>query len=307
MQKYPGVRGSAPGVPPGLIPSGKRRMPKPISRLVLTGAAGRLGSWLREPLTHLCDDLVSSDLPDTIGPLYPGERYQRADLALAAEVDALISGAEMVVHFGAIGDEAPFETILGPNIVGAYNVWDAASRHAVRRVVYASSIHAVGMYPKTEFIGTGVPHRPDSFYGLAKCFAEDLARLYWDKRGLESVCLRILSCAKVGNPRAVGTWLSYPDLIQLVTRAIDTPVAGFSIIYGVSANDRAPVDNSAASFLGYSPQDNAEVFAAEVFATSPRADPRDPAAMCHGGPFASVDLGQSGMAALNIVDDRKQI
>jgi uronate dehydrogenase len=281
-------------------------MTKPIKKLVLTGAAGRLGSYLREPLAALCEELVSSDLPDSIGTLYPGERYQRADLAVAGEVDALIEGAEMVVHFGAIGDEAPFEKILGPNIIGAYNVWDAASRHGARRVVYASSIHAVGMYPKTEFIGTDVPHRPDSFYGLAKCFAEDLARLYWEKRGLEAVCLRILSCAKVGNPRAVGTWLSYPDLIHLVTRAIDTPVAGFTIIYGVSDNDRAPVDNSAASFLGYRPQDNAEVYAAEVFAANPRPDPRDPAAMCHGGPFAAVDLGQSGMAALNILDDRKQ-
>lgn len=277
-----------------------------LRKLVLTGAAGRLGSYLREPLSQLCEELVSSDLPERIGTLYPGERYQRADLAVASEVDALIEGAEMVVHFGAIGDEAPFEKILGPNIIGAYNVWDAASRHGARRVVYASSIHAVGMYPKTEFIGTDVPHRPDSFYGLAKCFAEDLARLYWDKRGLEAVCLRILSCAKVGNLRALGTWLSYPDLIQLVTRAIDTPVAGFSIVYGVSANDRTPVDNAAASFLGYRPQDNAESFAAEIFAANTRPDPQDPAAMCHGGPFAAVDLGQSGMAALNIVDDRKQ-
>ena len=190
--------------------------------------------------------------------------------------------------------------------IPAYNIWEAAHRNGLRRVVYASSIHAVGMYPKTRAIGTEVPHRPDTYYGLAKCFAEDLASLYWDKRGLESVCLRILSCAQVGNARAVGSWLSYGDLVQLVTRAIDTPVTGFSVVYGVSDNDRAPVDNSGARFLGYRPRDNAEQFAQAVFAEAPPSDPLDPGQMCHGGPFASVELGHSGVAGMNIKDDRKR-
>lgn len=277
-----------------------------MKRLVLTGAAGRLGSHLREPLTKLCDELVSSDLAEDIGTPYPGERYQKADLAALDQVEALLKGADMVVHFGAIGDEAPFDDILASNIVGAYTVWEAAHRHGLRRVVYASSIHAVGMYPKTECIGTDVPHRPDTFYGLSKCFAEDLASLYWDKRGLEAVCLRILSCANVGNPRAVGSWLSYDDLIHLVTRAIDTPVTGFTVIYGVSDNDRAPVDNSRARFLGYRPKDNAETFAERLFAEAGPLDPADPANMCHGGPFATVELGSSGLDAMKIADDRKK-
>ena len=222
-----------------------------MKKLVLTGAAGRLGSYLREPLSKLCDELVSSDIATDLGKLYPGERYHRADLAKFDEIDALLDGADMVVHFGAISDEAPFETLLGPNFIGAYNIWESAHRKGLRRVVYASSIHAVGMYKRQEFIGTDVPHRPDTFYGLSKCFAEDLARLYWDKRGLESVCLRILSAAQVTSARALGTWLSYDDLIQLVRRAIDTPITGFSIVYGVSNNDRVPVDNSKARFLGY--------------------------------------------------------
>ncbi|MFC3614646.1 NAD-dependent epimerase/dehydratase family protein [Lutimaribacter marinistellae] len=277
-----------------------------MKKLVLTGAAGRLGSHLREPLSKLCDELISTDIADDIGTLYDGETYVKADLASYDEVHAALEGAEMVVHFGAIGDEAPFEQILGPNIVGAYNVWEAAFKHGARRVVYASSIHAVGMYPKNEFIGTDVPHRPDTYYGLAKCFAEDLARMYWEKRGIEAVCMRILSCAQVTNARAVGSWLSYDDLIQLVTRAIDTPVTGFSVVYGVSNNDRAPVDNAAASFLGYRPKDNAEQFAEEIFAEAPRMDPQDPGHMCHGGPFASVELGHSGTATMGIVDDRKK-
>jgi len=274
-----------------------------MKKLVLTGAAGRLGSHLREPLAAMCDQLVSSDLAKGIGTLYPGEVYVQANLEDKAALEALTKGADMIVHFGAISDEAPFEDILGPNIIGAYNVWEAAHNNGVRRVVYASSIHAVGMYPKTEFIGTDAPHRPDTFYGLAKCFTEDLARMYWEKRGIEAVCLRILSCAHVTNPRAVGSWLSYGDLVQLVQRAIDTPITGFSVIYGVSGNDRAPVDNAKASFLGYRPQDNAEQFAAQMFAEAGPLDPQDAGHMCHGGPFASTPLGSSGMAALNLRED----
>jgi len=276
-----------------------------MNKLVLTGAAGRLGSFLREPLTTLCNELVSSDLADDLGKLYPGESYLKADLANYDEIHALLEGADMVVHFGAIGDEATFDQILGPNIIGAYNIWEAAYQHGLRRVVYASSIHAVGMHKRQDFIGTDAPHRPDTYYGLAKCFAEDLASMYWDKRGLESVCMRILSCAQVNNTRSLGTWLSYDDLIQMVTRAIDTPTTRFSLVYGVSNNDRAPVDNAKASFLGYRPKDNAEEFAKEVFAEAEPADINDDAQMYHGGPFAAIPLGESGIATMNIVDDKK--
>lgn len=277
-----------------------------MKKLVLTGAAGRLGSYLREPISKMCDELVSSDLIDDIGKLYPGERYQKADLAQYDEIHALLEGADMVVHFGAIGDEAPFEKILGPNIVGAYNIWEAAHQHGLRRVVYASSIHAVGMHKRQDFIGTDAPHRPDTYYGLAKCFAEDLASMYWDKRGLESVCMRILSCAQVNNTRALGTWLSYDDLIQMVERAIDTPTTRFTVVYGISNNDRAPVDNANASFLGYKPKDNAEQFAKEVLAEAEPADTSDAAHMYHGGPFAAIELGNSGIATMNIIDDSKK-
>lgn len=278
-----------------------------MKKLVLTGAAGRLGSYLREPLSKLADEFISTDLVDDIGTLYPGERYIKADLADYAAIASVLEGAEMVVHFGAIGDEAPFNDILNSNIVGAYNIWEAAYQHGLRRVVYASSIHAVGMHKRQDFIGVDAPHRPDTYYGLSKCFAEDLGSMYWDKRGLESVCLRILSCAKVTGTRALGTWLSYDDLIQLVERSIDTPTTGFSVVYGVSNNDRAPVDNSKASFLGYKPKDNAEQYAQSILADDPHTDNTDPIHMLHGGPFAAIELGTSGIATMDIVDDRKKI
>lgn len=271
-----------------------------LKKLVLTGAAGRLGTHLRAPLAKMCDTLLSTDIVDDIADPAPNETYIKADLADLAAIEQVLEGAEMVVHFGAIGDEAPWEAILHSNIIGAYNVWEAAYRRGVRRVVYASSVHAVGMHLKSDGIGMDAPHRPDSYYGLAKCFAEDLASLYWDKCAIEAVCMRIFSCADVTNARAVGTWLSYGDLVQLVTRAIDTPVTGLSIVYGISDNDRAPVDNSRASHLGYRPRDNAEQFAQEIFAHAQPMDPKDPAHQCLGGPFATIPLGESGIAHLNL-------
>lgn len=274
-----------------------------MKKLVLTGAAGSLGSRLRAPLAAMCDALLSTDIVDSVDDLAANETYVKADIADMTEVEPLLEGADMVIHFGAVVDEAPFEELLGPNFIGAYNVWEAAHRHGVRRVVYASSIHAVGMYPKTQAIGIDVPHRPDTFYGLAKCFAEDLGRMYWEKRGIESVCLRIYSCAPVSNPRAVGSWLSYDDMIQLVQKSITTPITGFSIVYGISDNDRAPVDNSAARHLGYRPRDNAEQFAEEIYAKSDPLDPQDPSHYRHGGPFAGIALGNSAMSLLNLKKD----
>jgi len=277
-----------------------------MKKLVLTGAAGRLGSYLREPLSKMCEELVSTDIADDIGKLYDGETYMKADLSSLDAMLEVLAGAEMVVHFGAIGDEAPWDDILQSNIIGAYNVWEAAYRCGVKRVVYASSVHAVGMHKKTDTIGLDAPHRPDTYYGLAKCFCEDLASLYWDKRGIEAVCMRIFSCAQANNARSIGTWLSYDDLIHLVERSIDSPVVGFSIVYGISNNDRAVVDNTKAGHLGYRPKDNAEVFAKEVFADTPPLDNKDLANLCIGGPFATVELGNSGVASLGVVDDRKE-
>ena len=91
-----------------------------MKKIVLTGAAGRLGSYLREPLSQLCDELVSSDIADAPGAMYEGETYVKADLANLTEMTALLNGADMVVHFGAIGDEAPFDQILQSNIAVSY-------------------------------------------------------------------------------------------------------------------------------------------------------------------------------------------
>ncbi|MEM9585098.1 MAG: NAD(P)-dependent oxidoreductase [Pseudomonadota bacterium] len=274
-----------------------------MKKIVLTGANGNLGQELRGLLAGLCGELLSTDIAEGVGELYPNETFIQADLAEMDQVRPLLEGAEMVVHFGAIVDELPFDQMWGPNFMGSYNIWESARQLGVRRVIYASSIHAMGMYPKTTRIDAEMPHRPDTYYGFAKCFTEDLGRMYWEKEGIESVHLRIYSCtSKPGNARALGSWLSFDDLRQLVERAIDTPYVGFTIVYGISNNDRSPVDNAAASFLGYRPKDNAEDYAEEVFAKEPEAELSDIAQTCHGGPFASATLGVSPMGLMAIPD-----
>lgn len=270
-----------------------------LKKIVLTGAAGTIGSILREPLSKLAKELVSTDIADAPAELLPNERFVQADLAEMDEVAPLMEGAEMVCHFGAVVDEKPFPELLGPNYVGAYNVWEAAYQAGARRVIYASSIHAVGMCDTNSGIDTDEPHRPDTFYGLAKCFSEDLGRMYWEKRGLEAVCLRILSCTEEPqNLRALTTWLSFRDCVQLVERSVLTPTVGFTVAYGVSANTRAPVLNHKVSFLGYRPRDNAEDWAEALMAKTPRVDAQNMGYSKLGGPFAVVDLGESGVEGI---------
>lgn len=277
-----------------------------MKKIVLTGACGALGMQLRAPLARLAESLVSVDIAPAPATLLANETFAQADVAQMDQIAPLLEGAEMVVHFAALVDEAPFEDLLGPNFIGAYNVWEAAYRHGLRRVVYASSVHAVGMHPSADGIDTTATHRPDTFYGLAKCFAEDLGRMYWEKRGLESVCLRIMSCTpEPQNVRALGTWLSFGDLIQLVERAIDSPTVGHTIAYGVSANTRAAVSNARVGFLGYRPQDNAEDWAEELFAKAVAPDAHDLAQTRLGGPFAAVPLGESGIAAIRRMTEGK--
>ena len=278
-----------------------------FNKLVLTGARGNLGNELRPVLAKMARELVSTDIREAPDALAPNETYVQADIADFTAVEPLLKGADMVIHFGAIVDEKPFEELLGPNYIGAYNVWEAAHRHGVRRVVYASSIHAVGLCETNRGIDTDEPHRPDTFYGLAKCFAEDLGKMYWEKRGIEAVCLRILSCTpEPQNVRALGTWLSYRDMVQLVVRSIETPVTGFTVAYGVSGNTRAPVSNHKVGFLGYKPQDNAEDWAEALFAKAIEPNPQDLAQSRLGGPFASVKLGESGIAGIQAMTAGKK-
>jgi uronate dehydrogenase len=259
-----------------------------MERVLLTGAAGNVGRALRAGLRGRYALLRLADVAPQ-EPAGPGEDLVAFDLNDRAATQAAMEGIEGVVHLGAIPHEAPFDDILEGNIATAYSVFEGARRAGVRRVVFASSAHVVGFYPRGQTLGPDDPVRPDTFYGVSKAFGEALGRLYADKYGLEVVCLRIGSFAeRPTTPRQLSIWLSPRDCIQLVRRCLDAPAVGFLIVYGVSANTRSWWKDDAAASLGYQPQDNAEEFAADV-AQSPSGASSRPAERLQGGSFVEED------------------
>src|SRR5450830_863016 len=202
----------------------ERQLPQ---RLLLTGAAGGLGRVLRESLKPYTRQLRLSDIADLAPATSSQEEIQRCDLADKAAVDALVQGCDAIVHLGGVSVERPFEEILEANIRGAFNLYEAARRHGVQRVVFASSNHVIGFYPQTQRLDTSVPHRPDGYYGLSKAFGEDLASFYFDRYGIETVSIRIgSSFTEPRDRRMLSTWLSYRDLTELVRRSLVTPRGG---------------------------------------------------------------------------------
>jgi len=256
-----------------------------FERLLLTGAAGGLGRELRPRLKPHCVALRLSDIAD-LGAAAPGEELMPAPLENAAAVRALLEGVDAVVHLGGVSVEGPFEPILQANIVGTYNLYEAARRHRVRRIVFASSNHVTGFYRQDEVIDATMPMRPDGHYGLSKAFGENLAQFYFDRYGIETVSLRIGSSFPAPvDRRMLATWMSYDDLERLVVAALSSPVVGHSVIYGLSDNTTSWWDNTPARHIGYRPRDSSEPFRAALEASQPRIDPTDPVARFQGGGF----------------------
>jgi uronate dehydrogenase len=253
--------------------------------LLMTGAAGGLGTALRDRLKANCEVLRLSDRAD-FGPARAREEIALADLADAAAVDAMVQGCQAIVHLGGISVEGPFEPILQANIVGAYNVYEAARKFGVKRVVFASSNHVTGFYKQSETITLNHPARPDSLYGVSKAFGEDLSRMYFDRYGIETACVRIgSSFAEPKDRRMLASWLSFDDLHRLITACLTTPILGHTAIFGMSDNAVVWYDNSAARHVGYVPQDSSEPFREAIYARTPAPDTTDPAAIYQGGSF----------------------
>ena len=264
-------------------------MTKPFQTILITGAAGRLGTELRHGLAPLAERLRLSDI-NPIADLRPNEESVICDLADEAAILSLCEGVDAIVHFGGAPLERPWDEVLNANIRGSYHIYEAARKHGIRRVVYASSVHAIGYHALEDRIDAHAPHRPDSLYGLSKCFVEDLGRLYWDKFGIETAALRIFSSfPEPADRRMLWSWLSFADCVRLVTAALTAPRVGFTVSFGMSDNAVKPVDNHLAGHLGFHPQDNTEPFRAGVEARTPTPDPKAPAVQCLGGWF--VDLG----------------
>ena len=257
---------------------------KPI---LLTGAAGVLGRWLRPRLVQRYGRLRVSDKSDP-APLAKGEEGIVADLADFELVSRAVAGSRAIIHFGAYSIEAKWETILPANIIGTYNVFEAARLHGVKRIVFASSNHAIGFHEVTKKLDAGSVQKPDGYYGVAKAFGENMGSLYVDKFDMEVACLRIGSALpEPKDPRHLSTWLSYPDLERLVVACIEAPKLRFAVVYGASANTRSWWDNGGTPEIDYRPQDDAEDFASEILAKEPPPQPDDPTALYQGGPFVA--------------------
>lgn len=262
--------------------------------LLLTGAAGILGRWLRPRLIEAYGALRSSDINDP-APALSDEELVIADLADAEAVDRLVKGVGWIIHFGGISYETDFERILDANIIGTYNVLEAARKHGAGPIVYASSNHAIGFYTRDDRLDTNVRPRPDSLYGVSKAFGEDLASLYADKYGLEIACLRIGTAKpEPSDPRHLSTWQSYEDLLRMIKACFAAPRLGCTILYGVSNNDRRWWSNEAAGHVAYEPVDNAERFAATLIPNGDQRDPLAPEVKFQGGPFAAEGYKQRG-------------
>ena len=261
----------------------------PASRTVLlTGAAGGLGTLMRELLPAHGHTLRLFDMrpvegePDAI----------TADLADRGAVREAVRGVDAVLHLAGISLEAPFEKILKANIEGTYHLYEAAREEGVPRIVFASSNHAVGYTPRPRdggpLIPVDTPRRPDTFYGLSKSFGEDLAQLYWDRHGLETVSVRVGSCfPEPTSVRMLSVWMSPADGARLFHAALTAERVGHTVVYGSSANTRLWWDLSSARALGYEPLDDSEPYAAKLIADQGELDPENPSHACLGGHFVN--------------------
>jgi len=241
-----------------------------MKTILITGAAGDVGTHLRRELAGKYTLKVSDLRP--VKKINKEERFARADISKFTDALRIVKGVDAVVHLGGYSVEGPWAPLLSANIVGCYNMIEAAHRTGVKRFIFPTSNHATGFYPRDQTIDHRVYPRPDGRYGATKVFGEALCSLYADKYGMEVLCIRIGNVNPMPiDKRRLSIWISPRDIAQLVTIGIEHPAIKFEIVYGVSGNTRSWYDNSNAHRLGYRPQDNAEKFAADVLRREPPA------------------------------------
>lgn len=263
-------------------------MTKPFKRILLTGAAGGLGTRLREHLSEFAEIVRLSDVAD-FGPARPGEEVVLCDLGNRDQVHKMCEGVDAVLHFGGVSTETEFEPIMTANILGVVNLYEAVHKLGIRRVVFASSNHTMGMYRTTEMVDAMMTTRPDGYYGVSKVFGESLSRLYWDRFGIETVCIRIGFCFPEANThRQLATWLGLDDLVQLLRRALLTPRVGHTITFGVSDNPGKWWDDRHSRFLRYEAAQSSRQFAGQVPDAVDWSEPDDPTLIYQGGVFLNI-------------------
>lgn len=259
-----------------------------MKRLLLTGAAGGVATMIR-PLLRESYRLRLSDRQAVSDPV-DGEEVVAADLEDFDALRQAIAGVDGIVHLGGYSVEADWDTIHAANITGCYNLFEAARLEGVKRVVFASSNHAVGYYPRAETIGIDAAVRPDTRYGLSKAFGEAVGALYAHKYGAEVLSIRIGNVAeKPLDRRRLAIWLSPRDLVQLIAIGIERPGIQHEIVFGMSDNKRTWWDNSNALRLGYKPLDRSEDYAEAVLAADDGKTGDDRADLNQGGGFCVAE------------------
>ncbi|WP_457151236.1 NAD-dependent epimerase/dehydratase family protein [Mesorhizobium sp. P5_C1] len=234
---------------------------KPV---LLTGASGTIGRLLSVRLAELGWTLRLTDVAPLPIPLPQNASFDRVDLEDQQAVNDLAQGCGLILHFGGISTEQSFETVLGPNLRGSYHIYEAA-RSQKARVVFPSSVHAVGLYERTEILDQDCLLRPDGYYGLSKAYGEMLARLYWDKHAVESVLIRIGSVLpEVPDERILSTWISHGDFVSLIERCAEAEHVGCSVIWGQSNNSRGFWRHDARQKIGWTPLDSSDSQAERV-------------------------------------------
>ncbi len=259
-----------------------------MTRVLITGAAGRIGTTLRSGLAAEQTILRLTDRV-SLGKAGPQEELVQSDLSDLEQVTSLCQGVDAIVHMaGIVSPTLSWDDALRNNIGPSYNIYEAARANGVRRVVFASSIHAHGFVFRDQKISDKSLFRPDSFYGLAKVFGEVIGRLYADKHGLEVICLRIASFRpEPTTERELGTWLSPRDAVQLVSRSLDASGIDFIALYGVSNNNRGLYDTSNWNRIGYEPVDDSGDFAEKIKAGEPAVSEPELERRFHGAHYVS--------------------
>lgn len=257
-----------------------------MKRLLLTGAAGGIGRAIRPRLAALAEVVRVSDLRAPANPGF-GEEAIGCDLADKDGVLDLVKDCDGIIHLGGVSTEDSFDRIVPANIVGLHNLYEAARAHGRPRILFASSNHATGFHAQDQHLDATAQLRPDSLYGVSKCFGEALARMYFDKLGQETAIVRIGSCfERPTDLRMLSTWLSYDDLVSLISCVFRAPHLGCPIIWGVSNNDASWWDNRLAAHVGWRPRSNAEMFRPELEKTGSPV----PSVRLQGGSYPAAPI-----------------
>jgi uronate dehydrogenase len=270
-----------------------RKLAIPDRPVLLTGASGTIGRLLAIRLAALGWPLRLTDVAPLPIPLPPGASFDGAELENLDAVKILAEGCGLILHFGGVSTEQPFETIVGPNLRGAFNIYEAA-REQRARVVFASSNHAVGLYDRSTILDHDCHLRPDGHYGLSKAYGEMLARLYWEKHAVESIVIRIGSVLpEVPDARMLSTWCSHDDFVRLIQCSAAARRVGCDIVWGASNNSRSFWGRDARERIGWEPRDSSDDQADRVLG---RVTDDSVAEHYQGGKFVTVDFTRSDFA-----------